>query len=80
MPATVKLRIDKFDELTEARGWRDDKQRAEGLGVSQSTISRIRSGASNPGGMFVDRCMATFGPLAYDLLFERITHPAKADA
>lgn len=73
MPATVKLRLDEFDRLTRERGWKDDARRAEGLGVSASTISRIRSGDSNPGARFVDRCLATFGPLAYDLLFERVS-------
>jgi transcriptional regulator with XRE-family HTH domain len=73
---TVKLRLAEFDTLTIGRGWRNDKERAEGLGISQSQMSRIRSGESNPGAMFVDRCLEVFGPLAYDRLFERVEDAA----
>lgn len=80
MPAssTVRIRIAEFDTLTLGRGWRNDKERADGLGVSQSQISRIRSGDSNPGATFVDRCLKIFGPLAYDRLFERVEDGADA--
>lgn len=73
---TVKIRLAEFDALTVQRGWRTDKERAQGLGVSQSQISRIRSGESNPGAMFVDRCLEVFGPLAYERLFERVEDAA----
>lgn len=76
MPAIVKLRLDEFDAMTIERGWKNDKERASGLRVSQSLISRIRSGDANPGASFIDRCMEAFGPLAYDRLFERVRDAA----
>lgn len=76
MPAIVKLRLDEFDAMTTERGWKNDKERAAGLGVSQSLISRIRSGEANPGARLVDRLIEAFGPLAYDRLFERVRDAA----
>jgi hypothetical protein len=76
MPAIVKLRLAEFDALTIERGWKEDKDRAAGLGISQSLMSRIRSGEVNPGAKFIDACVAAFGPLAYDRLFERFQDAA----
>jgi transcriptional regulator with XRE-family HTH domain len=69
MPATVALRLDEFDAMTTERGWATDKERADGLGVSQSTISKLRSGTANPGATFIAACLKEFGPLAYARLF-----------
>jgi transcriptional regulator with XRE-family HTH domain len=71
MPATVALRLDEFDAMTTERGWATDKERAEGLGLSQSTISKVRSGTASPGVAFIDACVKAFGPLAYERLFTR---------
>lgn len=71
MSASLRLRIKEFDDLTTKRGWSTDQDRAAGLKVSASTISRIRSGEQRPGGRFVDACVRVFGALAYDRLFER---------
>lgn len=78
MSATLRLRLKEFDDLTSKRGWSTDQDRAAGLKVSPSTISRIRSGEQRPGGRFVDACVATFGALAYDLLFERVVEEVDA--
>lgn len=71
MPAIVKLRLAEFDALTIERGWKEDKDKASNLGISASLMSRIRSGEVNPGAKFIDACISTFGPAAYDRLFER---------
>lgn len=71
MPAIVKLRISEFDALTTERGWKEDKEKASALGISQSLMSRIRSGEVNPGAKFIDACISVFGSTAYDRLFDR---------
>lgn len=71
MPAIVKLRITEFDALTDERGWKEDKDKASGLGISPSLMSRIRSGEVNPGAKFIDACVGVFGASAYDRLFDR---------
>lgn len=67
---TVRLRLDVFDRLCGQRGWELDKDRAAGIGISQSVISGIRHGKRNPGTRFISRCMATFGASTFEALFE----------
>jgi transcriptional regulator with XRE-family HTH domain len=71
MHASPRLNLAEFDAMTVERGWNTDKERAEGLGISQPMLSRIRSGSVKPGVIFIDRCLKAFGPLAYDRLFPR---------
>jgi hypothetical protein len=80
VPTTIKLNVEQFDELTGQRGWDTDAKRARGLQIDPATISRVRAGTQRPGARFVDRCLATFGPLAYDRLFERSDEEARAKA
>jgi len=73
-----RLRIDEFDRLTAARGWSTDTLRAEAIGVSKSTIHRLRRGAqkatdpdgSQPGARFIDLATAALG-VPVEFLFER---------
>lgn len=47
------LKLARFDELTALRGWTTDQQRAAGLGVSHTTLGRIRRGLNKPGARFI---------------------------
>ncbi|MGC5019054.1 hypothetical protein [Micromonospora sp. DT47] len=68
-PLQYRLRTDRFDELTTAKGWRDDLQRATNIGVSHSTISRIRARKMRPGLRFIGLATAALG-VHIDELFE----------
>jgi hypothetical protein len=67
----LRLRLDVFDQLTDAKGWTTDAERARQLGISDRMVSHLRVGRANPGLKFVDRCIAVLGKEAYDQLFER---------
>lgn len=56
-----RLRLDRFDEHTARRGWTSDAQRAKGIGVSHTTIGRIRRGQMSPGLHFIGRVTAALG-------------------
>ncbi|MBG0560695.1 helix-turn-helix domain-containing protein [Actinoplanes aureus] len=47
------LRLERFDELTANKGWKTDQQRAAGLGISHTTLGRIRRGITKPGTRFI---------------------------
>jgi len=64
-----KLRLAEFDRLTELRGWTNDAERCQALGISQSYMSRIRRGEMQPGGSFIHRTMRTL-QVPYGVLFE----------
>jgi hypothetical protein len=72
VPTTMKLRVDKFDELCRQRSWATDAERARGLDLDPATISRVCAGTQRPGARFISACLDEFGALAYDLLFERV--------
>lgn len=61
---------DEFERLCAERGWTNDPQRATGLEIAYQTLNHIRNGRLSPGGIFLRRCLATFGSKAYDQLFE----------
>lgn len=62
-----------FDQLTELKGWTTDVQRAAGIGVSHTTIGRIRGGLTKPGQVFITKTMAALAdlpmPVKLDELF-----------
>lgn len=66
----LTVRWEQFDRLCAARGWTNDPQRATGLEIGYQTLNHIRNGRLRPGGIFLRRCLATFGSAAYDDLFE----------
>ena len=61
------LRLDRFEELTANRGWTTDQQRAAGLGVSHTTLGRIRRGKTRPGARFIASATAVLGVQVEDL-------------
>jgi transcriptional regulator with XRE-family HTH domain len=71
-----RLNFAKFELLTKARGWTNDLQRARGIGVSHSTIGRLRRGDMKPGLYFIGRATAALGVDIEDL-FDRVG-PAEA--
>lgn len=74
---SYRLNIDRFEQLTDARGWTTDIKRARGIGVSHTTISRIRSGEYAPGLRFIGLATAKLD-VDIDDLFVRVDEPARA--
>lgn len=59
-----------FDQLTAGKGWLNDHQRAAGIGVSHSTLSRLRGGQMKPGAVFIAKTMdalSRFGVHVHEL-------------
>ncbi len=69
-PPTKKLRVEEFLRLCKLKGWITDTDIANGLGMSQPQISRLRREEVRPGDRFKDRCEAIWGGSARDMLFE----------
>lgn len=69
-PLRYKLRIDRFDELTTAKGWTNDHQRAKHIGVRHTTIGRIRDGVNAPGLRFIVLATSAL-EVSIDDLFEK---------
>lgn len=67
--ATLNLRPDKLEELLRERGATSNVAAGELLGMNDSTISRIRSGAARPGDQFIANALSTFA-VTFDELFE----------
>lgn len=77
--APITLNLQRFDELTAARGWTTDVQRAAGIGVSHTTLSRIRRGQLRPGTRFIAKAVEALG-VEYSELFIRDTTSQPAGA
>jgi transcriptional regulator with XRE-family HTH domain len=61
------LNLARFDELTGNRGWKTDQQRAAGIGVSHTTLGRIRRGLTKPGTRFIASATSTLNTSVEDL-------------
>lgn len=66
----VWLRVGEFDRLTAAKGWGTDLAVARELGVSHTTVGRLRSGGQQPGGKFIAAALDKLN-VPFDALFER---------
>lgn len=72
----VFLRLDVFDRLTRERGWTNDLARARALGVSHTTVGRLRpdpgcaDSPKSPGGRFIGAALRALD-VEFDVLFER---------
>lgn len=68
----VWLRLEEFDRLTTARGWGNDLARARALGVSHTTVGRLRDtdNPGHPGSKFIAATLAALG-CPFDAVFER---------
>ena len=64
------LKLARFDELTKARGWTTDQQRAAGLNVSHTTVGRIRRRLIKPGTKFIANATTVLQTTVEDL-FDR---------
>lgn len=71
-PLQYRLNFEKFELLTKARGWTNDYQRAHGIGVSHTTIGRLRRGELNPGLHFIGIATSALG-VDIDDLFDKVT-------
>jgi transcriptional regulator with XRE-family HTH domain len=57
--ASYTLNLERFDALTAERGWTNDQQRAANIGVSHTTLGRIRRGLIRPGARFIAQATRT---------------------
>lgn len=67
----MRLNLAEFDRLTTLRGWTTDRERIEALGISNATMSRIRSGSDRPGAWFIHCCLTTLD-VPYSVLFSAV--------
>ena len=65
----VAMRFEVFDALCNARGLDQDLKRARALGISHTTLSRLRSGHTSAGGKVIRRAIELLG-VPYAALFE----------
>lgn len=68
--ASYTLNVERFDALTERLGCTDDQQKAATIGVSRSTLSRIRRGKIQPGARFIAQATSSLG-VSVEYLFGR---------
>jgi hypothetical protein len=47
------MRLDLFDRIASDRGWKNDTDKARGIGVDPSVFGRVRRGEVAPGVRFV---------------------------
>ncbi|MBC9001316.1 helix-turn-helix domain-containing protein [Micromonospora aurantiaca (nom. illeg.)] len=66
----VQLRVAEFDRITEKLGLSNDTERAKAIGVSHTTISRLRSGKLRPGGKFIALTLTALN-VRFEDVFER---------
>lgn len=66
----VWLRVTEFDRLTRAKGWPTDLAVARALGVSHTTVGRLRTGGQQPSSKFIAAALDKLG-VPFDALFER---------
>lgn len=52
------LNVELFDQLTTAKGWKNDRQRAIGIGVSHTTVGRNRRREVSPSAEFILKATA----------------------
>lgn len=66
----VWLRVSEFDRLTAAKGWGTDLAVARELGVSHTTVGRLRGGGQQPSSKFIAAALDKLN-VSFDALFER---------
>lgn len=66
MPARIALDLRRYEQFADAAGWTTQADEAQALGVSESTVNRIRNGAIAPGERFIARLLAIAVPRNWD--------------
>lgn len=66
----VVLDTRRFDEEARKRGWLNNNQAAEALGMTASSLHKLRSRKTEPQATTIDRILAEFD-LPYHTLFTR---------
>lgn len=64
MPANgegYSLDTELFEQLTAAKGWLIDRERAAGIGVNLTTVWRVRTGKTKPSAEFIAKASAALG-------------------
>jgi transcriptional regulator with XRE-family HTH domain len=75
----IILRIDEFDRLTNDLGWDNDAKRAMHIGISQASLSRVRSGERQPSSQFVHRVLTALQAPYGALFTTRTDEPAPTE-
>lgn len=65
----IKLNVEEFTKLQLAAKLRDDKSVAEFVGVSNSTIWRIKHDKMLPGNEFISKILEAFPTKSFEELF-----------
>lgn len=66
-----RLRVEEFDRLTIAKGWYTDVARARAIGVSHTTVGRMRKPNATAGDPFIRATLAKLEVEFDTLFFER---------
>lgn len=65
----VRFLIDEFDRVTAGLGYETDQDKAEFLGVSPGTLSKIRNGEQQPGARFIAAVRTALPKIPYERFF-----------
>ncbi|MFC6091116.1 transcriptional regulator [Saccharothrix sp. BKS2] len=75
MPHTIRLRSEAFSKAVRLAGFRSDYALARAMDVNRSTVTRVLSGALQPGPAFIGGALVALTPMQFDDLFEIIRVP-----
>jgi len=68
-PAPIRMRLDLFDRIAGDRGWRNDTDKAKGIGVDPSVLGRVRRGEVAPGVRFIAGVLTAMPNWPFNELF-----------
>jgi len=66
---SIRIRLDEFDRLTSALGWTNDASRARNIGISPSTLTRLRAGEQHASAQLIHLVLTAL-QAPYASLFE----------
>ena len=66
----VVLDAQRFDLEAAKRGWKNNSQAADGIGLTASALHKLRAGKTEPQAVTIDRILSEFG-LPFHTLFIR---------
>ncbi|GAA1265768.1 hypothetical protein GCM10009634_06360 [Saccharothrix xinjiangensis] len=69
-PYTVRLRAETFAKAAQLAGFSSDYRLPGAMGLNRSTVTRVRSGALQPGPAFIGGALTALAPMRFEDLFE----------
>jgi transcriptional regulator with XRE-family HTH domain len=73
MAAQIRLRTAQYRKFAKLKGWRNDDQAAQAIGVNPATLSRVLRGITAPGERFIAGVLLALPEVEFHDLFE--VHP-----